>query len=146
MGLIDTRFHGRLTIDESDVITLDYEILGFPAYRRYILLPHRADSPFLYLQSVDAPWLAFIAMDPLLVAPDYTLPVNELPDLGDPAHWAVLGLCSISDGHHGTINLRSPVIINRETRRGGQFVLSLPYSHQHPLFREGAYAGAQPKT
>ncbi len=146
MPTIATRFHGALAITDRDVIHLEQEILGFSAYRDFVLIPHREESPFLYLQSVAEPGIAFVVMDPLLVMPDYVLPVAELPDalLGDPRLWAVLGVCTITGANQGTINLKSPVIINRETRRGGQFVLSLPYSFDHPLFQEAAHARTEP--
>ena len=121
---------------------MDYEILGFPQQRHFILVPHRPDSPFLYLQSTTQADLAFVVIDPLVVMPDYALPVEELPDLGDPQLWAILCLCTVGQGDLGTVNLRSPLIVNRETRRGGQFVLSLPYSHQHPLFKDVTHAGS----
>lgn len=134
MAIIDTRFHDTITIREPDVITFDREVLGFPQFRRFVLLPHRPDSPFLYLQSTESPSLAFVTIDPLLREPEYTLPIDEIPGLGDPKDWAILCLCTLGPGHHGTINLRSPLVINRETRRGGQFVLSLPYPVHYPLF------------
>lgn len=130
---VATRFHGSLVIQEKDIITLDYEILGFPHHRHYILLPHRADSPFLYLQSTDTPELAFITIDPLLKVPDYRVPPEDVADLGDPKDWAVLCLCTIEGGQAGTMNLRSPLVINRQTRRGGQFILSIPYPFRYPL-------------
>jgi flagellar assembly factor FliW len=137
---VETRFHGPLTVRPEEIITMDYEILGFPDQRHFILLPHRADSPFLYFQSTTNASLAFVVIDPLLVMPDYRLPLEELPNLGAPSLWAILSLCTIGRGTPATVNLRSPLIINRETRRGGQFVLSLPYSHQHPLFEEVTHA------
>jgi len=146
MTTIDTRFHGPITISDQDIITLDWEILGFPRERRYILLPHRADSPFLYLQSVDRPDLAFICIDPLVRVRDYHIPSEDIPrDLGPSEEWAVLCLCTIQDAQHGTINLRSPLVINRVSRRGGQFVLSVPYPIHYPLFsEEPSHAGSRP--
>lgn len=132
---IHTRFHGDLAIVEDDLITLSPEILGFPEDRQFVLVPHRPDSPFLYLQSITTPALAFIAIDPLLVMPDYTVSPSEIQNLGDPSEWAVLCLCSIGHGDNGTVNLKSPIVINRSMRHGGQYVLSSSYSFQHPLFR-----------
>ncbi len=135
MPTIETRFHGTITIDEQDILTVDYEILGFPQERRFVLLPHQPDSPFLYLQSVTTPALAFVCIDPLLRFPEYQLPVEELPKaLGEPVDWAILCLCTIGNGHNPSMNLKSPLIFNRGTRHGGQFVLSLPYPLQYPLF------------
>ena len=153
MPTIETRFHGTITIQESDILTLDYEILGFIGERQFVLLPHRSDSPFLYLQSLSTPGLAFICIDPLLKVPDYELPVEEIPDLGNPTDWAILCLCTVGNGHNASMNLKSPLIINRQTRHGGQFVLSLPYSLQYPLFpsvgtmsEAPSHAGTHPKN
>ncbi|MCY0899168.1 MAG: flagellar assembly protein FliW [Firmicutes bacterium] len=152
MRTIDTRFHGPITVDDRDLLYIDYEILGFSREREFVLLPHRHDSPFLYLQSTMTPSLAFICIDPLLRFPQYQVPQDEIPAaLGDPSQWAVLALCTIGNGYPPTMNLRSPLIFNRETRHGGQFVLSLPYPVQYPLFpSEGApseapsHAGTHP--
>lgn len=145
MLTIDTRFHGAITIQETDILHLDYEILGFASERRFVLLPHQPDSPFLYLQSVATPSLAFVAIDPLLRFPEYSLPVEELPQsLGDPSEWAILCLCTVGNGHNPSMNLRSPLIFNRQSRRGGQFVLSLPYPLQYPLFAAEGQTSEEP--
>jgi len=136
---IGTRFWGTLEVSEEALITFTREILGFPRHRRFVLLPGPADHPFLYLQSVDDPSLAFVTIDPLLVMPDYHVPAEEAPEFGPPDEWAVLALCTISrERQEATVNLRSPLIINRTSRQGGQVVLSLPYSFRHPLIPEGA--------
>ncbi len=135
MLTIDTRYHGRFTVDEKAILTVDYEILGFTQERHFVLLPHQPESPFLYLQSVSTPTLAFVCIDPLLSFPEYQLPEDEVPAaLGAASEWAVLCLCTIGHGHTPSMNLRSPLVFNRRTRRGGQFVLSLPYPVQYPLF------------
>jgi flagellar assembly factor FliW len=154
MFTIQTRFHGTMNIDDIDVLTVDYEILGFPAETQFILLPHRKDSPFLYLQSVRTPSLAFVAIDPLLKIPEYQLPRNEIPAvLGDPSEWAVLCLCTLGHAQVPSVNLRSPLVFNRNSRHGGQFVLSLPYPIQYPLVpqtnegtgaKEPRHAGTHP--
>lgn len=154
MKTLKTRFHGRIPLDEADILYVDYEILGFPQERQFILLPHQADSPFLYLQSIENPQLAFICIDPLLRFPEYQLPTKEIPkELGDSSDWAVLALCTIGQGRFASINLKSPLVFNRHTRHGGQFVLSLPYSLQYPLFsnegitsEEPRHAGTHPKS
>jgi flagellar assembly factor FliW len=136
---IATRFWGTLDLPEEALITMTREILGFPQHRRFILLPDGTGSPFLYLQSVDDQNLAFVTLDPLLVDPEYLVPPEDVPDLGKPEDWAVLVLCTINRAERvATANLRSPLIINRVSREGGQVVLSAPYSFQHPLVPEGA--------
>lgn len=154
MLTIETRFHGAITVNDTDILTIDYEILGFPGEKRFLLLPHQPDSPFLYLQSVQTPSLAFVAIDPLIRFPEYQIPSGEIPEaLGDSSEWAVLCLCTMGNGEAPSMNLRSPLVFNRHTRRGGQFVLSLPYPIQYPLFpasdegtepEEPSHAGTHP--
>jgi flagellar assembly factor FliW len=146
---IQTRFHGEIAISSQDILVMDYEILGFATDREYVLLPHHADSAFLYLQSVTNPALAFIVIDPLTFQPDYSVVESELPPLGDPQYWAVLCICTVGKTPQGelsaTVNLKSPLIINKQTRHGGQFVLSLPYSYHYPLLGEAhRNAGVEP--
>ncbi|POB10441.1 flagellar assembly protein FliW [Sulfobacillus sp. hq2] len=148
---IRTRFHGEITIVDHDILVMDYPILGFANHKEFILLPHRSDSPFLYLQSITDPTLAFIVIDPYTFDATYTVPANELPDLGNQETWAILCICTVTHSATGalkaTVNLKSPLIINRETRHGGQFVLSLPYSYQYPLIGEDTTnAGTEPKN
>ncbi|MCL4318973.1 MAG: flagellar assembly protein FliW [Firmicutes bacterium] len=147
---IQTRFHGEITISSRDILILDQEILGFPKHRQFVLLPHHQDSPFLYLQSVSDPELAFIVIDPLTFKPDYRIPQDDVTGLGNSEFWAILCICTVGrvrgkDGLYATANLRSPLVINRQTRRGGQFVLSLPYSFEYPLIVEAQNdAGTEP--
>ncbi|MCL4495318.1 MAG: flagellar assembly protein FliW [Firmicutes bacterium] len=147
---IKTRFHGEITISSADILVLDQEILGFRQHRQFVLLPHHQDSPFLYLQSASDPQLAFIVIDPLTFKPDYFVPYEEVAGLGNPEFWAILCICTVGREPGGqdlyaTANLKSPLVINRETRHGGQFVLSLPYSFEYPLFREARNdAGTKP--
>lgn len=142
---IASKYHGILDIRTEDVVHLVRPLLGFDAARRFILLPHAKDSPFLYFQSADQGDLCFIVVDPLLFVPDYALTTEDVEGLGNPDEWAVLSLCTIIKDKAITINLRSPVVINKNTRQGGQFVLALGYPHQYPILQEAAHAGINPK-
>jgi flagellar assembly factor FliW len=156
MPTFETRFHGLMSVEESAILTVDYEILGFPDEKEFVLLPHRADSPFLYLQSVHSPDLAFVTIDPLLRVADYQVPSSDIAkELGQASDWAVLCLCTMGNGQPPSMNLRSPLVFNRHSRRGGQFVLSVPYPVQYPLFadeadktnpEEPSHAGTQPQN
>lgn len=132
MVRIATRYWGELELADDAVVTFTQEILGFPEYRRYVLLPAPPPSPFIYIQSVDEPSLSFLALDPLVIVPDYAVPPEEAQAFGAPDDWAVLVLCTVSPTEQ-TANLRSPLVINRKTRMGGQVVLSLPYPFRQPL-------------
>lgn len=146
---IGTKFHGRMTLQDADVLVINRPpILGFADHVRYVLLPHSPTSPFLYLQSAENPQICFVVVDPLLWMPDYSIPDADVVDLGPRSTWAVLVLCTISaQGQRISANLRSPLVVNQEQRLGGQFVLSVPYPHQFPLMRqEDSHAGLNPKV
>lgn len=142
---IQTKFHGPMEIRPGDVVELVEPLLGFSDARRFVLLPHGPDSPFLYLQSADRGDLCFIVVDPLLFFPKYSLPADDIVGLGSPDEWAVLSLCTITSEQKITINLRSPIVINKNSRKGGQFVLALGYPHQYPILQEEAHARLNPE-
>lgn len=140
---VATKFHGTMDVRPEEFILLEHPILGFPEAKRFILYPH-PNSPFMYFQSVDLSTLCFIVIDPLVVVRDYQVPVEDVPDLGPSEEWAMLCLCTM-DKRQVTVNLRSPVVINKNTRRGGQYVLSVPYPIQFPIWQEAAVdAGVDP--
>lgn len=142
---IQTKFHGTLEVGPNDLVNLVQPILGFAHVRRFVLLPHSQESPFLYLQSIERGDLCFIVVDPLIFFPGYTLPTEDIWDLGTPDEWAVLSLCTITSEQKITINLRSPIVINKNSRKGGQFVLALGYPHQYPILQEDAHASLNPE-
>ena len=146
---IQTKFHGIMTVNQADLLVIDQPpILGFSYLSRFVLLPHAIDSPFLYLQSVEDPGICFIVADPLLWVPDYAIPESDPSSLGRPDEWAVLVLCTIEAmGGQVTANLRSPLVINRAARRGGQYVLSVAYPLQFPIVQqEDSHAGVDQKV
>jgi len=81
---IQTERFGAIVVEESAVIEMEAPILGFPESSAYALLPADEDSPFLWLQSVQEPELAFAGVNPFPFFPDYDfeLPKADQEDLG----------------------------------------------------------------
>jgi len=130
----ETRANGEMTepkrfmYQEEEVIQFDEGILGFPDSRQYILIPHEADSPFAWLQSVDEENLAFLLVNPVVVKSDYVvqLPEKAADDLKltDASEGVVFAIVVVpEDPHMMRMNLRAPVIINVHERLGQQVVL-----------------------
>ena len=127
---------------EEDVIRFDEGILGFPDSRHYILVPHEADSPFAWLQSVDEENLAFLMINPVAVKSDY---VVQLPEkaadslrLTDASEGVVFAIVVVpEDPSKMRMNLRAPVIINVRERLGRQVVLEdTSLDLRHPVLSE----------
>ena len=135
---IATKNFGDIAVREDQIITFSPGLLGFSEFHRYVLIEHGHESPFLWLQCVDKPDLAFVVIDPLYVLPDYKvslingiqkeLGVKNLQDL------KVLVILTIPPGRPQdmTANLMGPLLINLTNRRGKQLVIeNSPYSHKH---------------
>ena len=129
---IETARFGVLEIDEGKIINFVKGILGFPEDRQYILLPHSKDSPFLWLQSLNTPELAFVVINPALIVTDYFF---EIPDgmervleLERPSQAEILVLVTFRrrEGERSvkmSANLLGPLVINAEKRLACQIVL-----------------------
>ena len=65
-----TRF-GEVEIDENCAIHFPDGLLGFQEQKDYIILEHKPDSPFCWLQSWTSPDLAFVITNPFLVKNNY---------------------------------------------------------------------------
>lgn len=127
MVLKTTRF-GDIEIDPESVITFTQPIIGFLEYRRFVLLPGPPESKLTWLQSAEAPELAFLLMDPRQVVPDYKVKLTQ-HDLSE------LAATDVADLEIGTLlvvpadrskvrtNLKAPILINIKRRLAKQVVL-----------------------
>ena len=120
-------------------VRLPMGILGFEQMKNYLLISNPDEEPFRWLQVKDNPALAFIVIKPFLVAPDYHPDIPE-PDvqflgLGAPEDAALLNIVTLHGPNRATVNLKGPIVINRNTGIGKQVVIAnaAEYSVQHPL-------------
>jgi flagellar assembly factor FliW len=134
---VDSRRFGRLTVREDQIIFLNPGLLGFSRFQRYLLIQHTQESPFLWLQSVDHPDLAFVVIDPCYLVPDYQPPLTgvlkelEAETLED---LKIVTILTIPPGapQEMTVNLMGPVVINLKNRKGKQIIIEDPrYHHKH---------------
>ena len=125
MKVQTTRF-GELTVAADRVIEFPLGVLGFPEFRRWILLQASPHSPFFWLQSLDATDLAFILVQPHLCFRDYQVRVQveelKVVSLDDVADAEVFVICNRA-GDRITANLQGPLIFNARSRQARQMVL-----------------------
>ena len=138
---LPTRHFGTLSIPPDQVITLSPGLPGFADCHHYFLVEGHFPPPFLGLQCLDRPDLAFVVMDPRHLLADYQLaPLpGILQKLGaaSPEDLLVLVLLTLPPGRprEMTANLMAPLVINRQTRQGQQFILDNPnYTLKYPVF------------
>ena len=137
---LNSRRFGLISVREDQIIVLTPGVLGFSRFHRYVLIEHLQESPFLWLQSVDNPDLAFVLIDPLHIVPDYQVgPLTEImKDLEAERldDLKILVILTIPPGQpqEMTANLMGPVVINLKNRRGKQIVIEdSKYSHKHRI-------------
>jgi flagellar assembly factor FliW len=133
-----TRNFGSIEVRPDQVISLDPGLLGFSQFHRYVLIEHHQEAPFLWLQCLDNPTLAFVVVDPRFLLSDYQ-PVSLAPAIRDlkieqPDDLRVLAILTIPPGkpQEMTANLMGPVVINLKTRQGRQIIVEeSQFSHKH---------------
>lgn len=140
---VATSRFGNLTIRPENIITMASPFLGFPGSRHFILKPHGTESPFMWLQSLDEPDLAFVVTSAATLTPQYqpTVPalVRQELDATEKDPLDILLILTIPHGNplKMTANLLGPVIINTQKRLAKQVVQDPKvFDHCWPVFVE----------
>jgi len=126
---VQTSRFGPVEIDPAKVITMVSPFLGFPDCHRFFLRPHSENSPFLWLQSLDLPELAFVTIQPGLILPDYRPEIPESVrrelEMAPDSEPDILVILTIPAGRPAdmTANLLGPVMLNVEKRLAKQVLL-----------------------
>jgi flagellar assembly factor FliW len=136
MPEIVTRQFGKLEFDESAVLHFPAGLPGFESRTRFLLIERPGTAPLLFLQSLDAPKLCFVAAPMHSIDPDYALAMTpeDQQILSLSSDSLILAVLSASASGRWTANLLAPVVIDKKARRAVQAVRAdARYSHRHPL-------------
>lgn len=144
MDVLTTRF-GTLSVEPQDELIFDQGLIGLEHCRHWVVLTDTRNPTLGWLQSLDQGHVALGVVSPRRFVPDYQLRVDsadlQVLDLTTARDAEVVVIASrqtSSDVEAGgmTLNLRAPLVINVERRRGCQviakddlpvqFALSLP--------------------
>jgi len=143
LRVVSRRF-GTLDVPVASVLHFAQGLVGFPRYRRYVVLDHRPGSPFKWMLSIDDPDLAFAVANPCELVADYDPPLPLATRLlGTAAEdLALFVLVTIPpDPTRMTVNLMAPVVVDLRTRQARQIVLDDPRCPpDHRVVREPAAA------
>lgn len=142
--IIKTRDFGEEEISEEVIIDFPNGVYAFEENKRFVLLsPCGEDKYPMWLQSVDNPNLCFIVFDPREFVPDYSVELDrETKELlkADGAELDLLCMAVVPDEYiNTTLNLKSPIVINSEAKKGVQVIAAENYPLKFPAFKkEGA--------
>lgn len=133
---------GLIEYSEAEIIHFDDGLYGFSEAKDFILVGEmNEDFPFMWMQSIQTPELAFIITSPFLFVENYDF---ELPD----AVTSKMDISSVDDiliycltvipedVTKTTINLKAPIILNRITRAAKQVILNEDYPYKNLIFNK----------
>lgn len=135
MRILETKFFGEKTIEESDVIHFPDGLYGFSEVKEFFIFKEKDDSPFLWLQSLEDKELAFVIIEPAMILKEYTPVVSsydlELLSVSSIEECKIYCILTIPENNpeQMTINLQGPLLINEQKKIGRQ-VISLDDRHK----------------
>jgi flagellar assembly factor FliW len=135
MDISTSRF-GTLSILPSDVLTFEHGLIGLRACRRWVVLADAQNSVLGWLQSIDEPETALGVVSPRRFVPDYQLRLarQDLAPLQLTVPHDAQVVAIVSRHPEGlALNLRAPLVINVENRRGRQVIAKDPHPVRLPL-------------
>lgn len=126
--IISTSRFGQVELKEEDVLNFPEGLLGFADLRKFALLDDPNDEIFAWLQSCEAPQIAFPVLEPELFVSQYkaTLTKSDLEALkmtnAEKARY--FSIVTIPDDPTlMTANLKAPIVVNIVERTARQCVL-----------------------
>lgn len=141
MKINTTRF-GEIEVLEKDVTHLIDGMLGFSECTKFTIIDDEVGYPFLWMQSLEEPALAFVIVDPAPILTEYHFSVKreqikaiEASQVEDLQVYVIVTMASnVLDV---TVNLQGPIVINKSNSMGLQIVLVDPkFVTRHPLFTD----------
>ena len=145
MRKITTTRFGEIEEDESKIVHFAAGLPAFEDEHEFIIIPYDEESPYVFLQSVTTPDLAFLMAIPFIFFPDYEFRLEDdvleslaLERQEDLLLYTLLTIPG-SDIREMTANLLAPIVINSRTNEGRQIVLDKSsYRTKHKLFSKKA--------
>ena len=125
---VKTKTMGTVSVDDKNIIEFPNGLLGFEDFHRYALIESEY-KPFFWMQSLDESSLAFLIVDPFIIADNYELDVDDkalseidVASSADVIVWAIVTVPS--DGGPVTANLQGPVVVNKKNNLALQVILA----------------------
>ncbi len=141
---ISTKYFGDIEIGEEKIIHFENGLLGFEEYKNYTILydiEAGSESLFSWLQSTDEARLAFPVINPVKVDENYDPPIEDaiLEPIGEinQDNLIVFLMATVpADVKEASVNMKAPLIINADTRKGIQVIVEgSEYEIKHKLIK-----------
>lgn len=137
---VKTSRFGALQASATDVLMFEQGLIGLRHCRRWVVLADAQNSALGWLQCIDDPDTALGVVSPRRFVPDYQLRISrqDLEPLGLAGAGDAQIVVVVARHPEGlSLNLRAPLVINVEGRRGRQVIAKDPLSVQFALPTSG---------
>ena len=138
---VETKMFGTIEIEEEKIITFDKGLIGLPDLKKFALITDakNTDARIQWLQSLDEPTMALPIINPFEIMEEYNPIVEDelLKPLGEFKEENLMLMVTIrvpSDIKQMSINLKGPIIINAETKKGCQIIVEDDLSVRYPIY------------
>jgi flagellar assembly factor FliW len=135
MDIYTTRF-GTLSVHPQDELLFEQGLLGLEGCRRWVVLTDAENPALGWLQSIDHGHVALGIVSPRRFVPAYQLRVDrdDLRPLElDTVRDAEVVVIASRHSSGLTLNLRAPLVINVEKKRGCQVIAKDAHPVQFPV-------------
>lgn len=143
--IIKTTRFGDVEVADSSCFEMVNPILGYEDEKKFVIIEHKEQSNFRWLQSCQTPEIAFVVTVPGFFDIDYSfeLPETTQEELDITCAEDILALNIVVIPHENprrsTINMLAPLVFNINNKKGTQIILSgSPFKIDFPLFQEEA--------
>ena len=143
MRKVNTLRFGAVEVEEDKVVHFADGIPAFEDEHEFVIVPYDEESPYVFLQSLTTPDLAFLMAVPFVFFPDYEFELDDENQdklkLTRQEDMLIYMLITVNGGkvQDMTANLMAPIVLNTANMQARQLVLDRSnYTTKHRLFPE----------
>ena len=143
MRKVNTLRFGDVEVAEEKVVHFADGIPAFEDEHEFVIVPYDEESPYVFLQSLTTPDLAFLMTVPFIFFPEYEFELDDENqdklELTRQEDMLIYTLITVNGGkvQDMTANLMAPVVLNTANMQARQIVLDRSsYTTKHRLFPE----------
>lgn len=143
MRKVNTLRFGEVEVAEDKIVHFAEGIPAFEDEHEFVIVPYDDESPYVFLQSLNTPDLAFLMTMPFVFFPEYEFELDdenqEKLALTNQEDMLIYTLITVNGGkvQDMTANLMAPVVLNTANMQARQLVLDRSsYTTKHRLFPE----------
>ena len=141
MKKVNTLRFGEVDVAEDKIVHFADGIPAFEDEHEFVIVPYDEESPYVFLQSLTTPDLAFLMTMPFVFFPDYEFEIDDENqdklDLHRQEDMLIYTLITVNNGkvQDMTANLMAPIVLNTANMQARQLVLDKSkYTTKHRLF------------